>query len=113
MAGVKHAPEGKCAPSRRCNVTDLEMKTRKIRKWEGEQGLSAIAWESGSVVSSVNSITQYATHIKEHVKGTAMMKLMIITKKLDQSDPSRICWIIHVSKFFYLPTNNDHSGNMP
>jgi hypothetical protein len=81
MAGGKRAPKGKTEPSHKRTAIDLEMKIRIIRKYEGGQRLSAISRELVFAVSTVNAIVKDATRIKEHVKGTAMMKSTIITKK--------------------------------
>jgi hypothetical protein len=50
-----------------------------ICKYEG-QILSAVAHEPGFAVSTVNTIVKAGVHIKEHVKRTAVMKLMITNK---------------------------------
>jgi hypothetical protein len=50
-------------------------------KYEGGRSLSAVALELGFVVSTANPSVEDAAHIKEHVKGMAVMKLMIIRKK--------------------------------
>jgi hypothetical protein len=52
-----------------------------IRKYEGGQSLLAIARELSRAVSTVNTIVKDAFRIKEHVKGTALMKSTIITKR--------------------------------
>jgi hypothetical protein len=51
MAGGKHAPERKSAPSQKHIAIDLDTKIRMIHKYEGEQSLSAIASEPDFVVS--------------------------------------------------------------
>jgi transposase-like protein len=81
MAGGKRAPKEKTKPSRKRTTIDLEMKIRIIRKYEGGQSLTAISRELGFAVSTVNTIVKDAARIKEHVKGTAMLKSTIITMK--------------------------------
>jgi hypothetical protein len=62
-----------------CSI-DLEMKIRMIHKSEGGHSLSTIACVHGFAVPTVNTIVKDGAHIKEHVKGMAVMKSVIITK---------------------------------
>jgi hypothetical protein len=56
------------------------MKIKVRCKYESGQILFTTALEHGFPVSTVNTIMKDAARIKEHMKGTAMIKLMKITK---------------------------------
>jgi hypothetical protein len=71
----------KSEPSSECTTIDLDMKIKVRCKYKSGQILSTTALELGFSVSTVNTIMKDAAHIKEHVKITAMIMLMIITKR--------------------------------
>jgi transposase-like protein len=74
MADGKCAPEGKSEPSCKSTSIDTEMKIRVICKYESGRSLSAIPLELGFTISTVNTIVKDATHVKEHMNGTTVMK---------------------------------------
>ncbi|CAM2120016.1 unnamed protein product [Caretta caretta] len=81
MPGKQPSDSKSARPVRKRKKIDLEQKMKIVKKYEGGQSLSSIARELNLATSTVKSILNDSARIKEHMKGSALLKSTVITKQ--------------------------------